>query len=106
RKDAVRGEPWNRVNIDRFRRALVMLGESDPDGIISERLSGESPFLATEKMDLNEGVTFDTPREEEKVAPPPAAQAKETKKGKGKPAPAEVEIDLTEMLNDPAATAG
>jgi tetratricopeptide (TPR) repeat protein len=105
-EDLVAREPWNRVNIDRFRRALVMLGESDPDGIISERLSGESPFLATEKMDLNEGVTFDTPRAEEKVAPPPAAQAKETKKGKGKAAPAEVEIDLTEMLNDPAATAG
>ena len=33
-----------------------MLGESDPDAIISDRLSGDSPFLATEKMDLNEGV--------------------------------------------------
>ena len=33
-EDLVAREPWNRVNIDRFRRALVMLGESDPDGII------------------------------------------------------------------------
>lgn len=104
-EDLVAREPWNRVNIDRFRRALVMLGESDPDGIIAERLSGESPFLATEKMDLNEGVTFDTPREEEPVAPP-AAPGKETKKGKSKAAPAPVEIDLTDMLNDPAESAG
>jgi hypothetical protein len=104
-EDLVAREPWNRVNIDRFRRALVMLGESDPDGIIAERLSGESPFLATEKMDLNEGVTFDTPREEEPVAPP-AAPTKETKKGKSKASPAPVEVDLTDMLNDPAGSAG
>jgi tetratricopeptide (TPR) repeat protein len=58
-EDLVAREPWNRVNIERFRRALVMLGESDPDGIIAERLSGDSPFLATDKMDLNEGVFFD-----------------------------------------------
>jgi tetratricopeptide (TPR) repeat protein len=58
-EDLVAREPWNRANIERFRRALVMLGETDPDGIIAERLSGESPFLATDKMDLNEGVFFD-----------------------------------------------
>ena len=58
-EDLVAREPWNRANIERFRRALVMLGENDPDGIIAERLSGESPFLATDKMDLNEGVFFD-----------------------------------------------
>ena len=106
-EDLVAREPWNRVNIDRFRRALVMLGESDPDGIISERLSGESPFLAVEKMDLNEGVSFDTPtpspREAEAVESPPAAPVKETKKGKAKPKHAEAEIDLTDMLNDQAA---
>jgi tetratricopeptide (TPR) repeat protein len=102
-EDLVAREPWNRVNIDRFRRALVMLGESDPDGIIAERLSGESPFLAVEKMDLNEGVTFDTPPpQEEEPAPAPAAKGKESKKGKGKAAASE-EVDLTDMLNDPAA---
>jgi tetratricopeptide (TPR) repeat protein len=58
-EDLVAREPWNRANIERFRRALVMLGESDPDGIIAERLSGESPFLATDKMDLNEGIDLD-----------------------------------------------
>ena len=43
----------------RRTRALVALGENDPDAIIADRLSGESPFLATDKMDLNEGVSFD-----------------------------------------------
>jgi tetratricopeptide (TPR) repeat protein len=69
-EDLVAREPWNRANIERFRRALVMLGENDPDGIIAERLSGESPFLATDKMDLNEGVFFDDePRENAPAAP-------------------------------------
>lgn len=58
-EDLVAREPWNTDNIERFRRALVMLGEDDADGIIAERLSGDSPFLATDKMDLNEGVFFD-----------------------------------------------
>jgi len=65
-EDLVAREPWNKANLDRFRRALVMLGEGDPDAIIADRLSGESPFLATEKMDLNEG--FD-------AAPPASARA-------------------------------
>ncbi len=67
-EDLVAREPWNRANLDRFRRALVMLGEADPDAIIADRLSGDSPFLATEKLDLNEGVSFDTPAP---VPPPP-----------------------------------
>ncbi len=58
-EDLVAREPWNTDNIDRFRRALVMLGETDPDAIIADRLSGDSPFLATDKLDLNEGVFFD-----------------------------------------------
>jgi tetratricopeptide (TPR) repeat protein len=54
-EDLVAREPWNRANIERFRRSLVMLGESDPDAIIAERLSGESPFMTTDHLDLNEG---------------------------------------------------
>ena len=80
-EDLVAREPWNKANLDRFRRALVMLGEGDPDAIIADRLSGESPFLATEKMDLNEG--FD-------AAPPkPAAKVeKEKEKEKASEQPA------------------
>ena len=74
-------EPWNKANIDRFRRALVMLGEGDPDAIIADRLSGESPFLATEKMDLNEGVSFER-RHRPPAAPKPAAAGKAEGKAK------------------------
>lgn len=97
-EDLVAREPWNRANLDRFRRALVMLGEADPDAIIADRLSGDSPFLATEKLDLNDGVSFDAPAES---APGPGAA----------PSPAEapfadagaIEIDLTDALDEPAA---
>ena len=108
-EDLVAREPWNKVNIDRFRRALVMLGEGDPDAIISERLSGESPFLATEKMDLNEGVSFDPPPPPEAAKPAAAPKkAAEPKKGVAKqPESGAMEIDLTDMLNEePAATSG
>ena len=109
-EDLVAREPWNKVNIERFRRALVMLGEGDPDAIISERLSGESPFLATEKMDLNEGVSFDAPppppaREAAPAPPPAAAPAKDAKKAKAKQPESTIEIDLTDMLNEPAESA-
>ena len=47
-EDLVAREPWDRSNIERFRRALVLLGEPDPDGVIAERLSGQSPFMSTD----------------------------------------------------------
>lgn len=99
-EDLVAREPWNKANIERFRRALVMLGETDPDAIISDRLSGESPFLATEKMDLNEGVSFDTPpAPPPPVAAAPSAQAPPATKPAKDAAP-EQEVDLTAMLDE------
>lgn len=101
-EDLVAREPWNKANIDRFRRALVMLGEGDPDAIIADRLSGESPFLATEKLDLNEGESFDAPAP---AAPAPPVEAPTpTAKAKPKASPAEsgtIEIDLTDALAEP-----
>lgn len=47
-EDLVAREPWERTHIDRFRRALVMLKVSDPDTLIADRLSGETPFMATD----------------------------------------------------------
>ena len=93
-EDLVAREPWNRANLDRFRRALVMLGESDPDAIIADRLSGDSPFLATDKLDLNEGVSFDP-------VPPPAAKpaAPASAKKKKDAAAASDELDLTAELD-------
>src|SRR4029077_3052453 len=56
--DLVAREPWEKANIDRFRRALVLLGEPDPDGLIAARLSGESPFIATDLSAFAGGSLF------------------------------------------------
>jgi len=62
-EDLVAREPWEAANIERFRKALVLTGEPDPDAVIASRLSGESPFTST---DLMSGESlFDAP------APPP-----------------------------------
>jgi tetratricopeptide (TPR) repeat protein len=47
-EDLVAREPWDRANIERFRRALELLGEPDPEAVIADRLSGESPFTTTD----------------------------------------------------------
>jgi tetratricopeptide (TPR) repeat protein len=68
-EDLVAREPWDRSNIERFRRALVLMGESDPDALIAERLSGESPFTST---DLSlAGDELPTGPQEDKAAVPP-----------------------------------
>ena len=66
-EDLVAREPWEKANIERFRRALELMGEPDPDGLIAARLSGESPFTST---DLASGASlFDDPASV--AAPPP-----------------------------------
>ena len=47
-EDLVAREPWDRANVERFRRSLVLLGEPDPDALIAQRLSGQSPFTTTD----------------------------------------------------------
>jgi tetratricopeptide (TPR) repeat protein len=47
-EDLVAREPWDRANVERFRRALVLMGEADPDAVIAARLSGQSPFISTD----------------------------------------------------------
>jgi len=47
-EDLVAREPWDRANIERFRKTLVMTNEPDPDAIIAERLSGQTPFMSTD----------------------------------------------------------
>lgn len=58
-EDLVARAPWERANIERFRRALTMLGETEVDAIIADRLSGQSPFTST---DLSPGF-------EDEIAP-------------------------------------
>jgi tetratricopeptide (TPR) repeat protein len=47
-EDLVAREPWDSANIERLRTALMMLGETDVDVIIADRLSGDSPFTSTD----------------------------------------------------------
>jgi tetratricopeptide (TPR) repeat protein len=47
-EELVARQPWERANLERFRRALVLLGEADPDNVIAERLSGRMPFMSTD----------------------------------------------------------
>ena len=47
-EDLVAREPWEPAHIERFRRALVMQGTPNPDAVIADRLSGQSPFMATD----------------------------------------------------------
>lgn len=49
-EDLVAREPWERANVERFRKALELMGEADPDAVIAQRLSGESPFMSTELL--------------------------------------------------------
>jgi len=75
-EDLVAREPWERSNIERFRRALVLLGEPDPDGLIAERLSGQRPFTSTALADESgEFPPFDlpsgAPQGSPVAAPPP-----------------------------------
>ncbi|MEW6319786.1 MAG: tetratricopeptide repeat protein [Acidobacteriota bacterium] len=102
-EDLVAREPWNRANIERFRRALEMLGEADPDAIIAERLSGESPFLATDKLDLNEGVMLDAAPSGAAEAEKPASFVRSGRKAADKP-PARA-VPATDAGEAPATAA-
>jgi len=67
-EDLVAREPWEKENVERFRRALVLLGEPDPDALIAARLSGESPFMS---VDLFSTADFARPE------PPPQVSEEE-----------------------------
>src|ERR1019366_7062882 len=113
-EDLVAREPWERTNVERFRRALVLLGEPDPDALIAERLSGQSPFTSTD-LSFGDLPPFEeAPVAAEKpVAPPPPEPAPIAKSKKGhraaEPAPeADVSdaVDAEKAAAAPAAQAG
>ena len=82
-EDLIAREPWEKAHIERFRRALVMLRVDDPDTLIAERLSGQSPFTATDLfMDLNDPepepvAAAPEPESVPEEAPPPPPPAPE-----------------------------
>ena len=71
-EDLVAREPWERANVERFRRALELSGESDPEGVIASRLSGQSPFMSTDLA-----LHGDLPDLNEDPAPEPAPVVEE-----------------------------
>jgi tetratricopeptide (TPR) repeat protein len=89
-EDLVAREPWEKSNVERFRRALVLLGEPDPDALIAERLSGQSPFTSTD-LSFGDLPPFDDEPKAAAAAPPappplpepepPHAPAQKIKKG-------------------------
>jgi tetratricopeptide (TPR) repeat protein len=98
-EDLVAREPWERAHIERFRQALVMQRVSDPDSVIAERLSGQSPFLATDHFapaDIQaDAATFAT-------APPPPPTGAPSPGAK----PPGSEVDLTGALQGTAKPGG
>lgn len=93
-EDLVAREPWERANIERFRRALVLIGEPDPDALIAERLSGQTPFTSTDlSLRSDELPPFETPAAAVPASPPPPAAT---------PTPA---APAPVSLNDPASPA-
>jgi tetratricopeptide (TPR) repeat protein len=111
-EDLVAREPWDRANIERFRRALVLMGEPDPDGLIAERLSGQSPFMSTDLSLRGEEFPPFEPEPVPEPAPPPAATSAPSKKAEhpDKPTarvrPESVEVDLSVVLGDSMPLAG
>lgn len=74
-EDLVAREPWDRSNLERFRRALELLGEPDPEALIAERLSGQSPFMTTDLFLDSHEFSSIVPPDAPKAADSPAPQA-------------------------------
>jgi tetratricopeptide (TPR) repeat protein len=72
-EDLVAREPWDKANLERFRRALELSGEPDPDALIAMRLSGESPFTSTDLLLAGDSQLFD-PSVEPKAEAEPAPE--------------------------------
>jgi tetratricopeptide (TPR) repeat protein len=98
-EDLVAREPWEPSNIERFRTSLVLLGEPDPDSVIADRLSGDSPFTST---DLTLDFSFKE-LAEPMESPAPAEPVEVDADGAYRPGPAS--IDLENILGETASSA-
>lgn len=112
-EDLVAREPWEAAHIERFRRALVMLRVPEPDSVIAERLSGQTPFVATDHFSDPLQYEPDPPAPAPVVAEPPprveptpvmrpapVAQAQEIPASLAPKSRGSVEIDLTSILGE------
>jgi tetratricopeptide (TPR) repeat protein len=95
-EDLAAREPWERANIERFRRALVLTGEENPDEVIARRLSGDAAFTSAEAppaaaAESPAPFNLDQILEEVAIAPAPPT-------GEGRAA--HVEVDLNVALDE------
>ena len=105
-EDLVAREPWDAANIERFRSALTMLGETDIDAIIADRLSGDSPFTSTDlSLDFSFRELADLEASPEAAGPAavdlegmPGGET--TPAGAGAGADEAFEIDLSDAFGD------
>ena len=101
-EDLVAREPWDRSNLERFRRALELLGEPDPEALIAARLSGQSPFMTTDLfLDSNE-FPASTPLDAPKTADAPAPQAPAASSAAPAAPPVHAVSAVSEVESEPA----
>lgn len=87
-EDLVAREPWDRANVERFRRALELMGEPDPDALIADRLSGQSPFMSTDfSMASDDLPPFEPEAAPEPEPPPPSAAVARARDAEPPPPP-------------------
>ena len=108
-EDLVAREPWDRANIERFRRALALLGEQDIDATIAERLSGQTPFTSRDFLWPADPGAAEVAPMPVASAPPDVAPAQPAPEAileaapppiPAPPRPASAEVDLSEILKD------
>jgi tetratricopeptide (TPR) repeat protein len=120
-EDLVAREPWEAAHLERFRRALVLLRIPEPDSVIANRLSGDTPFTATDHfsgllawdptipLPVPEAAApaveaaapmVETPAEAPLDTAAPVRPAAPTATRKGEVASEAADIDLTSMLGD------
>jgi tetratricopeptide (TPR) repeat protein len=100
-EDLVAREPWEHAHIDRFRRALVLLGVEDPDALIAERLSGHGPFVATDPFMAAESFADPEPAVPTAAAPEPAPIAEAEPDPMAAVPPPEPDIPLRQREAEP-----
>jgi tetratricopeptide (TPR) repeat protein len=104
-EDLVAREPWDRSNIERFRSALALLGETDIDAIIAERLSGQTPFTSTDFLWPSDPGGSDmapmpVPPASPPTAPAPIVEAPPPAGAPRGPAKDDYAIDVSNLLSD------
>ncbi len=101
-EDLVAREPWERANIERFRRTLELLGEPDPDGVIAERLSGQTPFTSTDLLAGIEPLPEAETAEADGLTPELLAMLAEAEGGEPPESPAAEETGDDLSFEEPA----